>query len=358
MEKKILFLISEAALANRGGDLVHCQQLAASLRSIGHHVEIHSDPRTARPLNAWGVIHLFNLSHLLWLKNSVSVIKKDGFMGQLILTPIYIPFGYFASIFDERWVTREAFRFRAFAVLKGLVRDGSCNLLALRYAIRSQVRNLLSNFDRLIVNSWGEACAVSKAFEVVESRINAVPNGMAFIESGEDEDEDEDVIKNFDKYCLSIGRVDPLKNQLRLSEACKAINLPLVLVGPVSARGTGYLKRCLDVGEGNTIWLGELEATAVARLYTNARCHVLPSLFETFSLVTADSLANKCPAVVGDSGYLRSVYEDAVIYCDPFDVESIITAINNAVLLDRAPPHHNLCSWHEAATMVNELYFA
>jgi glycosyltransferase involved in cell wall biosynthesis len=62
-------------------------------------------------------------------------------------------------------------------------------------------------------------------------------------------------------------------------------------------------------------------------------------MFETTGLVSLEAALSGCAVVTTEMGYAREYLEDMAWYCDPYDLESIRTAVLNA--LD-APPQRDL----------------
>jgi glycosyltransferase involved in cell wall biosynthesis len=116
------------------------------------------------------------------------------------------------------------------------------------------------------------------------------------------------------RHFLYVGDDEPRKNLARLREAHvrSGVELPLVVAG---SAGTPF-------GDG-------------ADLHRHAAALVLPSLYEGFGLPALEAMHAGTPVLVSDIAALREVCGDAARYCDPYDVDSIASALTE---LATVPP--------------------
>jgi glycosyltransferase involved in cell wall biosynthesis len=170
-------------------------------------------------------------------------------------------------------------------------------------------------------------------------------------------------------YVLSVGTLEPRKNQARLVRAYRRLAAEgrphaLVLNGPdgwldddlraeLSAEGPGRVVRTRDVGSG------DLDA-----LYRGADAFAYVSRYEGFGLPVAEALAHGVPTVAADTASLPEVTGDAALLVDPLDEAAISEAL--ARLLDdpaladdlrrRAIERAALFSWRETARATLRVY--
>jgi glycosyltransferase involved in cell wall biosynthesis len=139
-------------------------------------------------------------------------------------------------------------------------------------------------------------------------------------------------------YLLCAGEIRPYKNIKRLIEAfslLKDASLQLVIVGRIT-------KLSQDIGpfvmnsckKDNIKLLGYVPDHDLAALYAGAKAFVFPSLYEGFGLPPLEAMACGCPVVVSSTSSLPEVCGDAGLYFDPYQPESIASAISN--LLDNS----------------------
>jgi glycosyltransferase involved in cell wall biosynthesis len=109
-------------------------------------------------------------------------------------------------------------------------------------------------------------------------------------------------------FALSVGAIQPRKNQLAALEAANAAGLPLVVVGPEKDRAlAGELRR-----RGARVE-GYLEPARLASVYREAACVVQASVFEGFGLPVLEAMASGTPVVAVDEPALREVGGDAIV---------------------------------------------
>ena len=77
--------------------------------------------------------------------------------------------------------------------------------------------------------------------------------------------------------------------------------------------------------------LGVVSDEQLVRLYANASCLALPSLYEGFGLTAVEAMAAGTPVVAARAGSLPEVTGDAAILVDPYDVQSIASGIEDAI---------------------------
>ncbi len=130
-------------------------------------------------------------------------------------------------------------------------------------------------------------------------------------------------------YILSVGRIEPLKNQLALINAARALDAPLVLVGQENLRHRGYLRRfrAALAGRRDVVHVPFTQQPGLDALYRHAKLHVIASWYEVFPLTTVEAATNGCRVVTTRNSYEAGVYGGGVRYLDPEDVGAIRAAI-------------------------------
>lgn len=116
------------------------------------------------------------------------------------------------------------------------------------------------------------------------------------------------------RHFLYVGDNEPRKNLARLREAHarSGVELPLLVAGSAGTR-----------------------VDDIAELHRHAAALVLPSLHEGFGLPALEAMHAGTPVLVSDIPALREVCGDAARYCDPYDTDSIATALTE---LATVPP--------------------
>jgi glycosyltransferase involved in cell wall biosynthesis len=133
---------------------------------------------------------------------------------------------------------------------------------------------------------------------------------------------------------ISMGRIEPRKNQLRLIQALKGSGLKLYIHGTASPNHSAYEQLCREAAGDDCKLGGWLNTHDLYAVYASARVHVLPSFFETTGLSSLEAAAMGCNIVVGTGGDTRDYFGDNAWYCDPLELASIREAVEAAY---RAP---------------------
>lgn len=200
-------------------------------------------------------------------------------------------------------------------------------------------RRLLARSRAVVFNSRLEEESVLRCLGLSSGDINGevVPVGIDPVEL-----EDADpapFLRRFglERFVLSVGRIEDLKNQLALIEALADLPVPLVIVGGVNPRHRGY-NRSLEraaAARPRTMILRGLPRGELISAMAAAAVHVLPSWFETAGLTSLEAALSGCAVVSTDCGYARAYLGDEAHYCDPGDPSAIREAVVEA--LERGP---------------------
>ncbi|MEM4958431.1 MAG: glycosyltransferase family 1 protein [Nanopusillaceae archaeon] len=136
-------------------------------------------------------------------------------------------------------------------------------------------------------------------------------------------------------YILFVGTMHPVKNLATLIKALKIVHeeskdIELWIVGDIDRRI--FKLYTFDIHEPTFLMkkiklLGFKKDEELVELYNNALCLVLPSLYETFAFPVLEALACGCPVIVSDLEVMHELYENSVLYIDPFDPIDIASKI-------------------------------
>ncbi|HEX8932392.1 MAG TPA: glycosyltransferase family 1 protein, partial [Patescibacteria group bacterium] len=172
-----------------------------------------------------------------------------------------------------------------------------------------------------------------------------------------------------DNFILFVGTLQPRKNLLRLIEAFAKVlkskdeshqlkNLQLVIVG---RRGWLYeeiLKAPeeLDIAE-QVKFLENVTDEELPLFYKNARCFVLPSLYEGFGLPVLEAMKQGCPVITSNISSLPEAGGEACLYVDPENIDDIAQKITKLVgndklrkeLIEKGKAQVKKFSWEKTA---------
>lgn len=187
---------------------------------------------------------------------------------------------------------------------------------------------------------------------------------------------DQQIVENYKKYknlpdnfILFVGSIEPRKNLINLLKAYEQLpqslrkDVKLVLVGFYGWRNFEIMK-ILNRLRGDVFYFGHVKDEDLVCFYNLALFSIYPSLYEGFGLPNIESMACGCPVVTSDIPPIREVCKDAVVYIDPFSVESIkegmLKLIENTQLRkqlrNKGLEHVKNFSWEESAKKHLELF--
>jgi glycosyltransferase involved in cell wall biosynthesis len=332
-----------------GGQIVQLEMTASHLRDLG--VEVDWYRGETPDLTGVTVVHGYNLN-----RQQIRVARTARV--PICLSTVYWSKAYMTGQLTPRTHLEEIrVRARAAAVLGvGALRGRHVqkSLGYLRYEV--ETRACFEAADMLFPNSLMEAEQIILDLDVT-TPVHIVPNGV-----------DPALFTNTTPWdqragVLSVGRIEPHKNQLRLIEALAGTGIPLTLVGephPHHPRYVRHVERAVRAA-GNVDLVPRVDHGELAAVYNRHRAHALPSGFETTGLVSLEAALCGCNIVTTDVGYAREYLDDDAGYCDPYDIGSIRAAVVAAVeapapdsrLADRIRDRY---TWRRAAEETLEAY--
>jgi glycosyltransferase involved in cell wall biosynthesis len=130
-----------------------------------------------------------------------------------------------------------------------------------------------------------------------------------------------------EEFILSVGTLEPRKNQLALLQALqsKEIQIRVVFVGKQTSSYMTEIKRFLEENEmeSQVQFLSNIPESDLAALYQTAVLSVYISVFEGFGLPVIESMACGCPVITSSVSVLPETAGDAAVLCNPAKVEEI-----------------------------------
>ena len=279
-------LISRSTLYKQpGGDTVQVEQTADGLRALGHDVSIILAgallPKEVE------LIHGFNLGRPADL-----LPYFRSFEGKKILSTIYVDY----SLADKERapLAYSLLGGHGMEWLKTVARglNGSDRFPGLRYVFRGQRRSmevLLGLSDRIITSSMSEFERIGHWSKLnrksLRDKHQLVPLGISedFIETPTESDARSGL--------LMVGRLEYLKNQKTIIEWATQHNWPLTVVGDANVNQQAYYTKCKAAAGPTVTLLPYTNNEELIRLMDAHQCLVVPSLFETYSLVGWEAAA-------------------------------------------------------------------
>jgi glycosyltransferase involved in cell wall biosynthesis len=177
-----------------------------------------------------------------------------------------------------------------------------------------------------------------------------------------------------EKFVLYVGDVTWNKNLVRLIEAVKGIDVPLVMVGKALVsedfdKNNPWNKDLVKVQDlvkedKNITRLGFVPTEDLVVIYNLATVFAMPSLYEGFGLPVLEAMSCGCPVITTKEGSLAEVAGEAALYVDAQSHDSIGKGIQEVFgnpilqkkLMQDGLKRVNEFSWKKTASQTLEVY--
>jgi glycosyltransferase involved in cell wall biosynthesis len=171
---------------------------------------------------------------------------------------------------------------------------------------------------------------IVKTYNVNSNKIDVTYNGVSPVFKPIDQDETVAVQQKFtngNPYILFVGAIHKRKNLQRLMVAFerlkKETSLPhqLLIVGEPM-----WESQQIEIGTGlkeHVSFTGHLPLEELAKIMAGADVFAFVSYFEGFGIPMVEAMQSGTPVLAGNLTALPEVGSDAVLYCDPMNVDDI-----------------------------------
>ena len=110
--------------------------------------------------------------------------------------------------------------------------------------------------------------------------------------------------------------------------------------------------------------LGFVDTEDLPALYTGASCFVYPSLYEGFGLPLVEAMSCGCPIGASKTSSLPKIAQDAALYFNPYDKDSILSVAETlvykadirAALKEKGLSRVQEFSWQKTAAGTHDVY--
>ncbi len=210
-------------------------------------------------------------------------------------------------------------------------------------AHRSSRRNYLTHMTRMSVRRADHIVTVSEftrgevleLFDVPESKVTAIPNGLGSQFAPRSPQE----LATFrqrvglpKRYLLFVGTLEPRKNLAGLFRAYaavrEALDMPLVVVGGKGWMVDPVLDVVRELGlEADVRFEGFVPDVDLPLYYGAASAVAYPSLYEGFGLPPLEAMASGTPVITSEGSSLSEVVGDAAVLVKPGDDGALADAL-------------------------------
>jgi len=302
---RVLFYTYPTAFQNPGGGETVLLNSKKYLEQLGCRVDLFNLWETK--ISDYDIVHCFASStYPFWF-------DVKNYKRKLIVTPTLYPYTNIRTI------------------LKSVTKHYLKKYIFRKHYIWSSER-AFHLVDKFTVPSNAEADSLRKNFLLPANRFEIVPNGVdiRFFEKVDDRFRKQ---YNLEEYILTVGRINPNKNQLSLIRACKKIGIPLVIIGEPDPDSIEYFNKCKEEGKGNTIFTGYInhDDPLLHSAYQHCSVFVLPSYRETCGMVALEAGLAGAKVVISELKTTKEYFKNYVEYVSPADIDSILKSIEKTL---------------------------
>lgn len=239
------------------------------------------------------------------------------------------------------------------------------------------IRQAVKYADHIIASSEATKKDIIEFFSTDEKKISVVYCGCDHVLLGDntiDKKTENDILKKYNiekDYILSVCTIEPRKNIERVLQAYQIIRdkfktkVQLVLVGKL---GWHYEKLMQIIKESkysdDIIFTGYVSDNELPIIFKNAEVFIYASLFEGFGIPVAEAMACGTAVITSDTSSLPEVGGDAVLYCNPYDIESIAYSIEKILtkpslkneLREKGMTRASMLTWDKTAKKTRDVY--
>lgn len=321
---RVAMISRDTLFTGPGGDTVQMKQTAAELNKLGVEVDIllTSDPID---YSQYDLLHFFNIIRVSAI---LPHLKKSG--KPFVLSPIFVDYSEYDKLLRKdiigkltRWFGRD--RSEYFKTIARWIKNGEA-VRSSSYILngqRASIEKVLNKSKLILPNSNSEFNRLKKAFNF-ETDSLVVPNGVEInVEPALQTETRQGV--------LCVGRIESYKNQLNIIRALNDSEINLTIVGKPAPNHLDYFQQCKKEASSNITFIDHLPANELAHLYRSHKVHISASWFETTGLCNLEAALQDCVLVITDKGDTVDYFKNDVLYCNPNDIDSIKTKVEDAL---------------------------
>ena len=332
---KVVFFSYPASFQNVGGGEIVLLKLKEYLENLGITVSLFDMWRDK--IEDFDILHIFgSVRDCLGL---MRVAKARGV--KVAISPI------FWSSFQRALYTHESMKEKTDLFFRHLTKF-------MLPTFPSARRSMLIEADILFPNSEMEKKQLGRLFWVPMDKMRVIYNAAdaKFCDACP-----EPFFEQFGRepFILSVGRIEPRKNQLNLIRAVKLFKFPLIFIGnPVSGYET-YYRACRNEAPPYVKFFPGMKHgdLLLQSAYSASELFVLPAWFETPGLAALEAALAGTRVAVTRGGSTVEYFGNRVEYFEPKSPVQIAAAIQKSIKKPKMPylrDHVSRCfTWDKIA---------
>ncbi len=310
---KVLFYAYPWAMQSPGGGEIMLLKTKAALEKEGVNVKLFN--QWEDKLSNYDILHVFG-----GVKDCLGLMLAAKDIGvKVALSPI------FWSTFQRAFFEDGNPRKKTAMVLRHLTKVALPSMPSAR-------RKMCLCADLLLPNSNLEAKQVSRLFSINRKKMQVIPLGVDenFADAQKTLFEKKYEIKDF---ALSVGRIEPRKNQLNLIKALNNTGINLVLIGNPVPEFSRYYQKCRELAGKNIHFIDRIEHNdpLLASAYAASKVFILQGWFETPGLAALEAGLAGAKLAVTKAGATKEYFADYASYFNPGSAKSIRQAVITAL---------------------------
>lgn len=203
------------------------------------------------------------------------------------------------------------------------------------YQLKTWTEYSIKTATKIISVSKTTKKDIRKFYDIPDEKISIIYNGF----EKHDGDSKHTSLEQYDiqkkKFILFVGTLQPRKNISYLIKAFSKFRITnpdfkLVIVGKQGWLFDDIYAEVIRLNlEKSVLFTGYLTDMEVIKLYRNAFCFVLPSLYEGFGIPILEAMSNGCPVIASHSSSLPEIGGEACLYIDPTDEQDLLDKLND-----------------------------
>lgn len=333
---KILFVCYPSLGLNEGGLQIQIRETRRHLERSGVTVDLYNPWQC--DISEYDAIHVFSLAAAC--RPFVEAAATRGI--PVVISPVFNAY------------------YRNWRLLRAQVRLGA--LIRGYGSYLREAQKMLTLAGRVIALSREEADMLQRVFDFDKENISIIANGIHESAGAIDE---KPFLQEFglENFVLCVGKIERRKNQLSLIRACKALGLPLVLIGSSNATEPDYYQQCRQEADQSILFLGHVDSNSALlwSAYAAADIFALVSHSEVLPLSVLEAAASGCKLLVTEKSAIKNILPEGegVRFVSPAEEE--IKKMLSVIRSDR--PHPDLKqmvqekhTWQAVAADINRIY--